>query len=271
MAVTAQGAALTEAHRVAQAKNGALVAYIVAQLWLKSIRKDDIAGSSRTFIERLLPSLVQRRAYSATLARKYYTDFRKLEVAGSDDWRLPEFTSMNMEALETSLRVTGEIAVKKKLLAYPREEDGRINPSLIQAAIDEAATQISGAATRHVMNGGRDELQSALESDPIALGYIRVTDGDPCFFCAMLASRGPVYSDDSFDQSDPRFIGDGQHKVHDHDACTSEPVFSRETQWPGVAREAEEMWKKLSEDLGHVPTIAEWRDHWNSRGRESTD
>ena len=55
MAVTAQAAALTEAERLAQARNGALVAYVVAQLWLRSIDPDDIDGSSFDLINRLLP------------------------------------------------------------------------------------------------------------------------------------------------------------------------------------------------------------------------
>lgn len=265
MAVTAQGAALTEAHRVAQAKNGALVAYIVAQLWLRSIDPDDIAGSSRTLIERLIPSLVQRRTQSALLARKYYETFRTTELGGGDGFSLPDLSTMNLEALQTSLRVTGEVALKKKLAGYPVGADGKLHIAFVNAAIEETSVQISGAATRHVMNGGRDEIQQAQEADPRALGYIRVTDGDPCFFCAMLASRGPIYGDDSFDESDPRFIGEGQHKVHDHCGCGVEPVFSRSTEWPGQAREAEDLWIELSQELGRTPTIADWRTKWNSR------
>jgi hypothetical protein len=267
MAVTAQAAALTEAYRTAQAKNGALVAYVVAQLWLRSIDLNDISGSAAKLVARLIPLLSKQRDESVKLTRKYYPAFRELELGGKDGFELPAPTELNLEALETSLRVTGEVGLKKRIAKIPTgDEISRIvQAGMVKQAMDETSVDISGAATRHVMNGGRDEMQSMLREDKKALGYIRVTDGDPCYFCAMLASRGPVYDDDSFDQSDPRFVGEGEHKVHDHDQCTVEPVYSRSTQWPGKARAAETAWINLSEELGRVPTINDFRRRWEGR------
>jgi hypothetical protein len=267
MAVTAAAAALTEAERVAQSKNGALVAYVVAQLWLRTIDPEDISGSAAKLIARLIPILQKRHVLSATTARTYYQNFRKLEVQGSDGFSLPAMSEMNLEALETSLRVTGEVSLKRKIAGLPLNDDipALTQKVLIKQAIEETAVDISGAATRHVMNGGRDELLNATADDPRALGYIRVTDGDPCYFCAMLASRGPVYDDLSFDDSDPRFIGPGEHKVHDHCGCSTEPVFDRKTKWPGKAKAAETAWIDLSHELGHVPTINEFRRRWEGR------
>jgi len=267
MAVTAQAAALTEAERLAQARNGALVAYVVAQLWLRSIDPDDIDGSSFDLINRLLPMIKQRRELSQQLARTYYTNFRAAEVKGGDGFALPAPTEFLTDAVQTSLRVTGPIALKKRIAALPLTDltTPAVQKALIKQAIDDTAIDISGAATRHVMNGGRDEIQSALDEDREALGYIRVTDGDPCYFCAMLASRGPVYDGESFDQSDPRFIGKGSHKVHDHCGCGVEPVYSRKTKWPGKAKAAETAWIDLSNELGRVPTINDFRKRWEGR------
>lgn len=267
MAVTAQAAALTEAHRVAQSKNGALVAYVVAQLWIRMIDPEDISGSAANLILKLIPQLKQRRDFSAITARSYYQSFRKLEAKGDDGFSLPAMSELNLEALETSLRVTGEVALKKRIGGLPLNDNipALTQQLLIKQAIQETSVDISGAATRHVMNGGRDELLNAAADDPQALGYIRVTDGDPCYFCAMLASRGPVYDDLSFDDSDPRFIGPGEHKVHDHCGCSTEPVFDRKAKWPGKARAAETAWVDLSRELGHVPTINEFRQRWEGR------
>jgi hypothetical protein len=267
MAITAQAAALTEAHRVAQSKNGALVAYVVAQLWLRMIDPNDISGSAANLILKLIPQLRQRRDFSALQARQYYQAFRKLEAKGDDGFSLPAMSELNLEALETSLRVTGEVALKKRIAGLPLNDNipTLTQQLLVKQAIEETAVDISGAATRHVMNGGRDELLNAADNDPQALGYIRVTDGDPCYFCAMLASRGPVYDDLSFDQSDPRFVGPGEHKVHDHCGCSTEPVFDRKTKWPGKAKAAETAWIDLSRELGHVPTINEFRRRWEGR------
>lgn len=270
MATTAAAASLTEAYRIEQNRNSLLVTYVVTQLWLRTILADNIDESAANLIARLIPMLKQRRDFSAIQARTYYKEFRKLEVKGGDGFELPAMTSMDLQALETSLRVMGPVALKTKIAALPKTDIGpdgqpRIHPALIQGAIEDTATMISGAATRHVINGGRDEIQSALDEDPVALGYIRVTDANPCYFCAMLASRGPVYGDDSFDQSDPRFIGEGSHKVHDHCGCSVEPVYSRKTAWPGRARDAEEAWISLSNDLGKVPTINDFRRRWEGR------
>ena len=89
MAVTAKAAALTEANRAAQTKNGALVAYVVAQLWLRMIDPDDISGSSANLIAKLIPLLRQRRDFSSITARRYYQQFRKLEAKGDDGFTLP--------------------------------------------------------------------------------------------------------------------------------------------------------------------------------------
>lgn len=267
MAVTTKAAALTAAHQAAQTKNGALVAYVVAQLWLRTIDPADISGSAANLVARLIPLLQQRRDHSAITARTYYQSFRKLESTTGDGFKLPEMSEMNLQALETSLRVTGEVALKKRIAGLPLNDDvpTLTQSLLIKQAIEDTSVDISGSATRHVMNGGRDEIQNAVAEDPEALGYIRVTDGDPCYFCAMLASRGPVYDDMSFDESDPRFIGDGEHKVHDHCGCSTEPVYSRKTQWPGKAKAAETAWINLSRELGHVPTINEFRRKWEGR------
>lgn len=266
MAVTMAGTALTEVNRIAQNKNGALVAYIVARLWVNSIDPSDISGTAANLVAKLIPLLRQRRDFSAITARTYYQNFRKAE-RGGDGFSLPAMTELNLQALETSLRVTGEVALKKRIAGLPLTDDipKLTQQMLIKQAIEDTSVDISGAATRHVMNGGRDEIQSLVAEDREALGYIRVTDGDPCYFCAMLASRGPVYDDESFDQSDPRFIGAGEHKVHDHCGCGTEPVYDRKTKWPGKAKAAETAWIDLSRELGRVPTINDFRRRWEGR------
>jgi hypothetical protein len=271
MAVTETASRLTEAHRLEQAKNGALVSYVVAQLFLKAIDLNDITGSAAALLERLVPAILKRRRNSALIARRYYTAFRAADY-GTDGFELPPMTELNLQALQTSLRVTGEVALKQRIAALPADSPGfdlqpSVSRALLEQAVELTAQDIAGAATRHVMNGGRDELQSAVAADPVALGYVRVTDSDPCFFCAMLASRGPVYGAESFDDSDPRFIGEGEHKVHDHCQCATEPVYSRATEWPGRAREFEDMWIQLSEDLGRAPTALDWRRRYEGRKR----
>jgi hypothetical protein len=135
-------------------------------------------------------------------------------------------------AVEVSLTVTGPIGQKAKA--------ARGKPA--QVARDESFVESSGAASRHVLTGGRQSLLTLVQGDMQAIGWVRVTDGDPCAFCAMLASRGPVFKKGSFAESDPRFTGPGEVKVHDHCACTLEAVYARDQLWPGRAQEFHKLW-----------------------------
>lgn len=125
-------------------------------------------------------------------------------------------------AVEISLNVTGPIGQKAKAARGKTERQAR----------DESFVESSGAAARHVLTGGRQSLLTLLTDDPQVQRWIRVTDGDPCSFCAMLASRGPVYlTEDS-----------AGFRAHDHCACTAEPVYHMDAPWPGRAQEFHKLW-----------------------------
>lgn len=52
---------------------------------------------------------------------------------------------------------------------------------------------VGGQASRVAMHDAREWVQRYLATDPSIRAYRRVPDDDPCYFCAMLASRGFVY------------------------------------------------------------------------------
>lgn len=130
-------------------------------------------------------------------------------------------------AAERSLLVTGPGELKKQVKAGVPQ----------RRAMQKAKAKVLGAASRQVLNGGRDVTQDLVEADDAAVGWIRVTDGDPCAFCALMASRGPVYKSDAADS--------GGFEAHDNCACIAKPVFSRKAPWPGRARE----FRALYDDL----------------------
>jgi hypothetical protein len=125
-------------------------------------------------------------------------------------------------AMEISLNIVGPVGQKSKIKRGKTPQEAR----------DASFVESSGVATRHVLTGGRKSLLTLLQRDDRAQRWIRVTDGDPCAFCAMLASRGPVYlSEDS-----------AGFKAHDHCACTAEPVYHSNAPWPGRADEFRKLW-----------------------------
>lgn len=155
-----------------------------------------------------------------------------------------------VEVVRDSMRSNGPSAVKhdtKVALLVPeadRTPGQQLMVSTLEAdSMSAAKVDSTGAGIRHVMDGGRTAVDQRLrlaEHTPEApvdqvarkrkqrvIGYARFTDSDPCYFCAMLASRGAVYlSEGSFKASNKKFEGDGVAKVHDHCQCSLRPVFS---------------------------------------------
>lgn len=176
-------------------------------------------------------------------------------------------------AAEISLNVLGPIGQKEKTKRGQRLEEAR----------DNSFVQSSGAASRSVFTGGRRSLMRLAEDDMQFVGYIRVTDGNPCAFCAMLASRGPVYpskgaagmrSNESLGEHRKRvrrmFEGAGAFKVHDHCACTIEPVYSTDTEWPGRAREFRQLWDDhIKGKYSGAEARREWRRLYERLQREA--
>lgn len=152
-------------------------------------------------------------------------------------------------AAKVSLEVTGPVA--QKIAAAKKKP--------LDEARDASFTQAAGAATRQVLTGGRKSLLTLLEDDPQALGWIRVTDGDPCAFCAILASRGPVYRSEQT----------ASFQAHDHCACTAEPVYSRNTLWPGRAKEFRGLWRTSTEGFSGKDARNAFRRAYEAQQREA--
>jgi len=126
-----------------------------------------------------------------------------------------------------------------------------------------ALSTTMGTAARIVRTGADDTTSATAEADPVALGWYFHTDGDPCFWCALIASRGTVFKGDSFEASNRKFIGDGTAKIHNGCACVVAPVFSRTQELPDINREAEEVYK----NRGEGDALNAFRRAWEARKR----
>lgn len=151
-------------------------------------------------------------------------------------------------AVVVSLTVTGPVGQKSKA--------GR--GKLLQVARDESFVAASGAASRHVLTGGRRSLLTLVENDTRAIGWIRVTDGDPCSWCALLAGRGPVY----------RTEQSAGFSAHDACACQAEPVYSRDTLWPGRAAEFRRLYREVTTGTTGRDSINAFRRAYEQRRRD---
>lgn len=214
MARTAEGRALTVAHRAAQVKLRAAALRDFRELW------PVWTGDERSFLTLIAGTDTLVGAYrgqSAGLATGYVRRFRKAEkITGS--FRVKPAEPVNSKALRTSLYVTGENSVRRGL------EAGKTAAAARQTALVET----SGAVTRHILAGGVGVIVGTALSDQKAGGWYRVTGGNPCAFCAMLASRGSVYAEDT-----------GDFEAHDHCTCMAEPQYP-DSELPA---ESEGWWK----------------------------
>lgn len=139
----------------------------------------------------------------------------------------------------------------------------------LEEALGIGETGAKGSAIRTMLEPGRRAIKDAHGQDERVLGYYRVTAGDDrvCFFCSMLASRGAVFSRESFDASDPRFIGPGKVKVHDNCRCGYVPFFRDQPALPDSVEQTYSQWIDVTADFsGHEKALA-WRRYWEALSR----
>lgn len=105
-----------------------------------------------------------------------------------------------------------------------------------EQAMAKGSVASARAASRLALSGGRRTITESVRVDRRALGVIRTTSASPCHFCAMLAARGPVYQSERVAKFD----------AHDGCNCNAEPVYDRDTQWPGRAREWAELYDRTA-------------------------
>lgn len=211
------------------------------------------------------------RQHSAELAAQDYSDSRRLYVPGSKAATpAPQVEFENSReqlyvaparrtkttidwadhdrAAERSLLVTGPGELKRQSrLKRPEERAKALG-----------FKQAAGAAARHVIKGARTVTQKAVENDSAAIGWIRVTDGDPCYFCALLASRGPVYKTEQT----------AAFEAHDDCACIPAVVFVRNAPWPGRSREFRRLYQKhIYKQYSGANAMRAWRRVYEAEQR----
>jgi len=267
MATTTAAATLSAAEQRATATLAGQYAALAYALWTRWSTPDDIDANWLRILDLLIPQILKGRSQAATTANVYYDRFRKLEMPSAPKFEPVDLPELQRSVLETSLRVTGPVAFKKKMEKVSgRDLEPAVEKALVQKLFTEAGEQMAAATMRHVAEGARQQVLENVKVDPVALGYLRVTKStDPCFFCAMLASRGAVYTAESFKQADSLFTGDGPAKAHDHCACTLEPVYSRNTELPDVSREAAEIWGASTRGKSGRAAINAFRAAWEGR------
>lgn len=223
MASSAEADELTEAHRLAQRQVSLGLVRDLLAVW-PLLDVDDLDGSFGEWVAAVLAVVSAGRATSVRVTSNYLTSFRALELPGVAPIRVPAPSPLNRAAVRTSLRVTGPATAKRSIArGVPADR-----------AMEVARLRTVAASQRHALDGGRRVLVDAINADERALGHARKTSGSPCHFCALLASRGPVYKSDET----------ADFKPHDGCSCQPEPVYRRDAGWPVGAEQYRDLYEE---------------------------
>lgn len=228
MASTLSAARLTEGHRLAQARIAARTVQLVRASWAL-LDPGDLDGSVGRWLDVTVPLVVRQRRQSVRLAGRYLQAFRAIEAGLTDRWVPVLDVPDELDAIITSLTVTGPVAIKQQV--------AKLVPA--ETASSAAQAKAAAAAMRHALNGGRESIIRSVRADTKALGWARVVSGRPCAFCAMLASRGPVYRAET--------VG---FQAHDNCSCSAEPVYRADAPWPPGSRRYAELWEQAKAEEG---------------------
>lgn len=219
--------ALTDSYKAKQNRDAAKIAATIALLYSRAVDPASQRSVDR-WLALVIPRLIRASDDGALSATAFYDALRRLEGV-NDPFRPVPTLGMVDEGVRKSLLTVGPYAYMNKAAQIERLD---LSPAQTRAALAEAKSlttkAVASATIRHAQAGSRQTIVDNTEQDPVALGYVRVTKADPCFFCAMLASRGLSYrafKEDSFAMSDPRFTGSGDAKVHDNCGCSMKPVY----------------------------------------------
>jgi len=226
VAKTLAGTQLTEAHRIAQLNITREALRDTLAVW-PLLDPRELDATFPRYAEVMTTLLASHKQRSAFLAAEYIRAFRRAEGLTSDvDVKILDDLARR-QAL-TTLLVTGPITTKVATRdGLPPEE-----------AAQKALEATLGEVTRIVLQGGRDTIIETVREDREAIGWARITDADPCAFCAMLASRGAVYKEDT--------VG---FEAHRNCGCSVEPVYDPDHLLPEQSKKWEQLWKDSTE--GH--------------------
>lgn len=240
MARTREGAALTEAHRLAQVALQKRTVADFLTIW-RLLDSKDLARSFPGYFRAATIIINANREKSTGLATAYLDAFRRAE--GSGPLTIARAGAVADEVALKSLTVTGPVEVKKAIATGKPVED----------AMRRGLVASVGAASRHVADAGRETIYGTARES--SLRVARVTDGSPCAFCAMLAGRGAVYTEET-----------GDFQSHDACGCTTEPAIGDDYSPPARSQDFADLYESATREAEPgTPLLLAFRRAYDAR------
>jgi hypothetical protein len=153
-------------------------------------------------------------------------------------------------------------------LATLRDADVKAAQDLLRARLEGGEVSsgvVAGVGQQAAAGGVRSVVRDMGDRDPARQAWIRVSGtGTPCAFCAMLLSRGAVYSGKHEALRHDVAHANGTHGYHPNCHCYALPLFagaSIEGSRFAVNREMEDLWKHDFKGKG-LKGKSGWRSYY---------
>ncbi|OBK92384.1 hypothetical protein A5646_03525 [Mycobacterium sp. 1245499.0] len=176
------------------------------------------------------------RPLQTARTRTYTAATRYLHGQGVID--VPPLREYRVEAVEKMLENTVD---RVSVAGDPVDESNRTAPHVVE----QTRKSVARAASRHAQQPARETVQETADESGQEVGWARVLTGAySCHFCAMLASRGPVYRSDK-----TALYRGGASAGTYHDGCDCIAVLVRKGM-PWEGQDSYEALNKLWSDTG---------------------
>lgn len=275
-------------HRDDQERIADLMEVDVARSW-KTLKFHDLASTEIQWLDATLDKVGHRYEQSQRVTTDLVNDLRTL-VALERGVQVPQplkvvhpserIRDRDLDRPLVVAKPLNEAAVARRLMAAGPGSVKHAMPAPEDIAMSKGLAGATGVAVEVAGAGGRSISMQAADVDDQLVGYQRVCESDNrvCAFCALLAARGPQYTNlaqiaatDTKWSLKERDLGkvaevpaldetpDSSAKAHTHCRCTLIPVFaSNRLGVFGWAEVAENIWNN-PDKFGWEPS-GDWRE-----------
>ena len=227
--------ALTQAHKALQVAIGGTYSSQALALWAL-LDFDHLGATSERWMLETFALVQEGYAVSADQAAQYLSEYR-LAAAGIRDAPIVKPGMGTSHVADALYNIVDDMQSLIEV-GYP-----------IDAVSEIGLARMEGYVQRAVLNGGRNASQAsayAASRPGRPVGWLRVSDGEPCAFCAMLVGRGPVYKVDTV-----RF------RAHGYCGCTAEEFYGEWKDWEPTGLEAK--WRDSYFQAAEIATSVDGR------------
>ncbi|QGH75744.1 head maturation protease [Gordonia phage Syleon] len=243
---------------------------------------NDLDRTQIPWVEATMPSVRWGYERSQQATSSFLSDYRKLRLQedGVDEPGLDPFITARQAdrqgAVSRSVAAPfNEGKAAAQLLSTGPARVKRAMPSPESDAMAKGLKGAIGSAIQVAMDGGRDLVDAESRRDERVVAWQRITDANPCYFCALLAANGPVEKRTIYRNNkawnvnrrnllpfapNAAFEATGEPdniaKAHDHCRCTLIPVYGDNFHVSEVAKEAAALWKESSKGKRNSPKEA---------------